>query len=60
MTKKQQQLSNQQQPTDLDSFKRQAIEKLYQGKPLIPFQLINDKLSKIFVKVALKRRSCFF
>lgn len=34
MTQKQQRLSNQQISTDLNSFKRDAIAKIYQRKPL--------------------------
>lgn len=53
MTKKQQQLSNQQQPTDLDSFKRQAIEKLYQGKPLTGKDGIFSNMIKDILETAL-------
>ena len=53
MTKKQQQLSNQQQPTDLDSFKRQAIEKLYQGKPLTGKDGIFSDMIKDILETAL-------
>jgi hypothetical protein len=34
MTQKQQRLSNQQISTDINSFKRDAIAKIYQGKSL--------------------------
>jgi hypothetical protein len=34
MTQNQQRFSNQQISTDLNSFKRDAIAKIYQGKPL--------------------------
>jgi len=53
MTKKQQQLSNQQQPTDLDSFKRQAIEKLYQGKSLTGKDGIFSNMIKDILETAL-------
>lgn len=53
MTKKQQQLSNQQQLTDLDSFKRQAIEKLYQGKPLTGKDGIFSDMIKDILETAL-------
>ncbi len=34
-------MTKKQQPTTLDSFKREAIEKIYQGKPLTGLPHIN-------------------
>ena len=53
MTQKQQRLSNQQISTDLNSFKRQAIEKIYQGKPLTGKDGIFSDMIKDILETAL-------
>lgn len=53
MTQKQQRLSNQQLSTDLNSFKRQAIEKIYQGRPLTGKDGIFSDMIKDILETAL-------
>ncbi len=53
MTQKQQRLSNQQLSTDFNSFKRQAIEKIYQGKPLTGKDGIFSDMIKDILETAL-------
>lgn len=53
MTQKQQRLSTQQLSTDLNSFKRQAIEKIYQGKPLTGKDGIFSDMIKDILETAL-------
>ena len=53
MTQKQQRLSNQQQLTDLNSFKREAIAKIYQGKPLTGKDGIFSDMIKDILETAL-------
>jgi len=53
MTQKQQRLSNQQLSTDFNSFKRQAIEKIYQGRPLTGKDGIFSDMIKDILETAL-------
>jgi len=53
MTQKQQHLSNQQLSTDFNSFKRQAIEKIYQGRPLTGKDGIFSDMIKDILETAL-------
>jgi len=53
MTQKQQRFSNQQISTDLNSFKRDAIAKIYQGKPLTFKDGIFSDMIKDILETAL-------
>jgi transposase-like protein len=53
MTQKQQRLSNQQISTDFNSFKRDAIAKIYQGKPLTGKDGIFSDMIKDILETAL-------
>ena len=53
MTQKQQRLSNQKPSSNLDSFKREAIAKIYQGKPLTGKDGIFSDMLKDILETAL-------